>query len=550
MSENNRVKLCYCKEEDWGVTPGSPAWKTLRHTDQSFRHSIDTIVSSEVRSDRAQADTIASNKYASGGFNFELSALTFDDLIEGAMCNTWNTAGTPANQSITLNASQGGTYIDGSVESGALTTKLGADIDYGWMHPIWKIVTTTRIPQDAIITKAYFSAYNATPVTRTFECKLPNIIRHDPAISYTLSLFDPNMVEFAIDATAAERTFTGVGSCFGESQTFEVSLKEELQALIDEFGAIEIGNNILIAAITTGGFDSKIEFYNQSNFPTFTVEWIALPAWSGGTATLNELCTPTTPNGYYYKCTTGGAQGASEPASWGTDYLSVTADGTARWTCMGPSTEITNGATANSYHIEKRLEDKDKFFLYTGMMVNTMSLNIATGQPITGSFDFTGKIPTIAIQDTAFAASPAAATVTEVMNAIGNVGTLYEGGSALTGIHIRDLSIQINNNLRSLPAIGSDSAVAVTMGTFEVTGTINMYFENATLYTKFLNNTITSLSFTVTKGANQYLFVFPRIKFESDQDSGGGLNTDLMEQIQWRALYDSTEGCQMIIKKM
>lgn len=367
MSENNRVRLAYVMESNWGVTPAS-AFQTLRHTDQSLKHNIDTIVSSEIRSDRAQADTIQSNKYASGGFNFELSATTFDDFLLAALSQS-----------------------------------------------AWTNATTTQ--------------------------------------------------------------------------------------------------------------------------------------WASGAKTLGQLCIPTSANGYYYECTTAGT-GSSQP-TWPTEFGATVADGTATWTCRGPVNRVINGITPRSMSIEKALTDKNVFFLYSGMRINTLSLNIAAGQPLTGSVDMMGKIPATSVQGTTFTTSGlTAATTTEVMNAIGNVGTLYENGSALSGIYIREITFQINNNNRTLPAIGYDSAIQISLGTFEVTGSINVYFENTALYTKFLNATATSLAFQVSKGANKYVFKFPRIKFESDQDSGGGLNTDLMEQIQWRALYDSTTVGQMAIHKI
>lgn len=368
MSEANRVRLSYIEETTWGTTPDTPTFQTLRHTNQGLAHNIDTIVSQEVRSDRAQADTIQVNKYANGGFEFELSATSFDDLFTGALASTW------------------------------------------------------------------------------------------------------------ADATST--------------------------------------------------------------------------AWAASTSKSSaDLVIPTTPNGYYYECTTAGTTGASEP-TWTTTYGSTVTDGTATWTCRGPVSRMINGTTKRFFSIEKALLDISKYFLFTGMVVNTMALNIRAGEVISGNFDFLGKIPDTASQATTFASSTTAATTTEVINAIGNVGTLYEGGSALSGIYLQEVSFSTNNNLRSLPAIGYDSAIDVTQGSFEVTGNISAYFANNSLYAKFLAGTESSLVIPMTKGSNEYLINFPRIKFESDKDSGGGLNTDVMEQLTFRALYSSTMGGQMAIHKL
>jgi hypothetical protein len=51
---------------------------------------VDTIVSEELRSDRMVSDLIQVSRSNSGGFDFELSATSFDDLLQGALFGTWN----------------------------------------------------------------------------------------------------------------------------------------------------------------------------------------------------------------------------------------------------------------------------------------------------------------------------------------------------------------------------------------------------------------------------------------------------------------------------
>ena len=57
------------------------------------------------------------------------------------------------------------------------------------------------------------------------------------------------------------------------------------------------------------------------------------PAWAASTSyAVGDLVEPTTANGYFYKCTTAGTSGSSEP-TWGTAIGGTTADGGAVWTC-------------------------------------------------------------------------------------------------------------------------------------------------------------------------------------------------------------------------
>ncbi|HTW07255.1 MAG TPA: hypothetical protein VME46_07085, partial [Acidimicrobiales bacterium] len=56
-----------------------------------------------------------------------------------------------------------------------------------------------------------------------------------------------------------------------------------------------------------------------------------------------SLVTPTTPNGYFYKATSGGTSDYAEP-SWPTPTGTVT-DGSVTWTCEGPTNAFTYGIT-------------------------------------------------------------------------------------------------------------------------------------------------------------------------------------------------------------
>jgi len=78
------------------------------------------------------------------------------------------------------------------------------------------------------------------------------------------------------------------------------------------------------------------------------------PAWTASTArALDYRARPVTANGYYYKVTTAGTTGASEPA-WPTTIGNTVVDGTVTWTCVGvsggfPSTHIPTPVFADGY---------------------------------------------------------------------------------------------------------------------------------------------------------------------------------------------------------
>ena len=210
---------------------------------------------------------------------------------------------------------------------------------------------------------------------------------------------------------------------------------------------------------------------------------------------------------------------------------------------------LRNGTTEKSYSIERKHDDITEFFGFLGMVVNTLELTIAANAAVTGGFEFTGKSAALA-QATIGTGGPDAATTTEVMDALSNVGTIEEGGVALS-LMIQEISISVANNVRGIPAVGTLGAADIGVGKCDITGTLNVMFADDSLYDKYLANTATSLTFTITDAAgNSYVFTLPNIKFETDQPNAEGQDADVVENITWRAMRDATTDCMIQIDRI
>lgn len=88
MADSNTVALRYLAETTWGTTPGS-AMQNLRYTGESLTETEESTESAEIITDRQLRDVIRTGRSTSGGVNFELSYGTLDDLLQGALCDTW-----------------------------------------------------------------------------------------------------------------------------------------------------------------------------------------------------------------------------------------------------------------------------------------------------------------------------------------------------------------------------------------------------------------------------------------------------------------------------
>lgn len=91
-AQSDRVGLAYVEESSFGVFPsGPPTLKDLRITGETLGQDTQTTESQEIRPDRMTVETARTNISAAGDINFELSYGSFDDLLEGALCNSWAT---------------------------------------------------------------------------------------------------------------------------------------------------------------------------------------------------------------------------------------------------------------------------------------------------------------------------------------------------------------------------------------------------------------------------------------------------------------------------
>jgi len=210
---------------------------------------------------------------------------------------------------------------------------------------------------------------------------------------------------------------------------------------------------------------------------------------------------------------------------------------------------LRNGTTEISYSVERKHADITEFFGFLGMVVSSLELTVAANAAVTGSFEFTGKSAALA-QATIGTGEPTDATTTEIFDALSNVGTIEEGGAALS-LMIQEVSISLENNVRGIPAVGTLGAADIGVGKCDITGTLNVMFADDSLYDKYLANTATSLTFRLTDTAgNIYVFTLPNIKFETDQPNAEGQDADVVENITWRAMRDSTTDCMIQIDRI
>lgn len=218
------------------------------------------------------------------------------------------------------------------------------------------------------------------------------------------------------------------------------------------------------------------------------------------------------------------------------------------------ASRLVNGTTQRSYSIEKRFADVDQNFVYRGMTASRMSMSFQSGSLVTGSFEFMGKDSERRTTTSFLPGAPAASQTGTVMNAVAGVGTILENGVALnTSTFISSLSLDIDNSLRGQTAIGVLGNAGIGSGSLKVTGSMEVYFADGTLYDKLVNNTDSSLVWTVFDKADGsgggYALNIPKLKFTEGRVQAGAINQDIMVSMGFEGIMSPALNAQMIVDR-
>lgn len=213
---------------------------------------------------------------------------------------------------------------------------------------------------------------------------------------------------------------------------------------------------------------------------------------------------------------------------------------------------IKNGITKKGVSIEFGYlgQTVPTYVLCAGQIPNTMEWNISSRQKITTTLAFMGMSGTLST--TAQDASPDARSTAVVMAANANVSRMSEGGTKLVMPNCaREITYQINNNLRKIECVDDDAPVDINEGQFELTGRLNGYYGSDALYTKFLAGTPTSISSIIEKNNQAFIMEVPRATYRAGSPNVTGKNTDVMLPLDFAASIDSTyTNAAFIINRM
>lgn len=230
------------------------------------------------------------------------------------------------------------------------------------------------------------------------------------------------------------------------------------------------------------------------------------------------------------------------------DILEAVLGGT--WTAAGASGSagdtLKAGVTRRSFSIAREFTDVttsggDVYRTFTGCELDQLNLTINPNAIITGSVAVLGQ------DETAGTSAPGTfATASTARPFDSFSGTISEGGGSIAVV--TGLELAIANGLAARYVVGSDTTLQPSQGRINITGTVTAFFESVTLLNKFLNETESSLEFSLTDGTNTYTFEIPRIKY-GDADTPTNGDGPVTLSLPFQALYNTSDASNIVVTR-
>jgi hypothetical protein len=200
------------------------------------------------------------------------------------------------------------------------------------------------------------------------------------------------------------------------------------------------------------------------------------------------------------------------------------------------ASKIGIGITKKSFSMMKEFEDlTDKAINYRGMMVNTMSLNVAYGEIVNGSFGFVGTdyepVEVAANFMTDGRTVNASATTQSLNGSVDMPLIISDSAGVLDEIAfcIQSAEISLDNNSRPENCIGEAAPQDHNFGVSAVSVNLTAYLsdDNWNILAKKLTQESFSLAFQVKNADGYYAFFMPAVQVSFDDPSSEGPNQDV-----------------------
>lgn len=600
-AESNRAVVRYIKEATWATVPASGTTREARITSSSITASKETGVSEEIRGDRMIPNIIELSAASGGDINFEFSAGSQDDFFEAFLLGTWT-------RPMTMDRFEGA-VVD--ITGVSTITVTGVDLSGVFLDTRFlKLEGFTDEANNgyvtvsgAVVFAAGVSTITVSEVTLVVEAGTAGakVMDANDVIVKDIALVRFGTVAQQIDSNATngfaaavaageliigQKIFVdGLGYEAGEltiapalniAAGDSISIFDGVDTVTFEYGTVAQVNDVNIVAVPVGGTAAisaesmRLAIMTQVSEGNLRVaaqivtvddlQITNLRGAGGGTILL-----VASPSGNYSVTNFAGGDptlnGFFTVASFTDDTitveetLGVDANAGAVQIIIKDSHLRNPGdvtlITKQSFAIETGFVDVNKFFLVNGQRVGSFSLNVAAGEIATGTFSFQGRA-TVASSVSVLGLAPYVVlptTSTEIFNGTSNVGSVKKNGVVLTSA-IQSIELTGEASLRNQQAVSEKFPAGIGYGRFNLTGSLTAYFETLDFFNNFLDHDTVSLEWDFNDiDLNSYIFRVPAVKITTDPIAPGGIDQDILEEMEWSAQRDPVLNTQFMIDR-
>lgn len=191
-----------------------------------------------------------------------------------------------------------------------------------------------------------------------------------------------------------------------------------------------------------------------------------------------------------------------------------------------------------SLTFEEKYGDITQYRLFEGALVNSLRIEIRPGDMITGSVGFTSKPETVSA--TPFFTTPSAANTNPVMNPLDSIQTLTWNANPILGATA--FTMELRRTGIEFPQLSSIDVADIQPGSFEASGTVSLYFADATYLSDYLAFTERALAIKLGGASDKsYLFNFAKVNFSDGGIESVSKDSPIIQTFNWAAKYDSTD---------
>lgn len=210
--------------------------------------------------------------------------------------------------------------------------------------------------------------------------------------------------------------------------------------------------------------------------------------------------------------------------------------------------ELKAGTERRSFMALRHFSDiapADKpYHLFKGVEFNNLSLQVSPDAIVTADFSVVGQGMTT-LSNPPAGSTFAPSTTTTPFDSF--TGELKENGNVIAVI--TEIQLTLENGIEPRFVVGSKETIRPQIGRSNLSGQITAYFENSLLLDKFINETESSIEFTLIDAAgNEYAFTLPRIKYNGGQPDVSGQGAITLS-MPFQALYDPATQTNISIER-